>query len=159
VDRRALQFRTLDDAVADASQLLQHGYEQTGNWNLAQVLGHCSDWLRFPLDGYPRPRFPINLFLWLMKVTVGVGMRKKVMRERSFQPGSPTMPQTIKAVERTQDAAAFEEFERLIERFKRHRGPVHASPLFGEMTYEEHRELQVIHLQHHLSFLVPKISG
>ncbi|MBL8890899.1 MAG: DUF1569 domain-containing protein [Planctomycetaceae bacterium] len=156
MDRRQLEFRNLDDAVQDARRLLQSGYQQAGNWNLSQVLGHCTDWLSFPLDGYPRPMFPINWLLWMAKITVGGGMRKKILRDRAFKPGSPTMPVTVKSTDPNQDAIAVEQFERMVERFKRHRGPVHGSPLFGKMTYEEHADLQVIHLQHHLSFLVPK---
>lgn len=155
MERRRLEFRNLDEAVQDARMLLQGGYQQAGNWNLSQVLGHCSDWLSFPLAGYPRPMFPISLMLWLAKVTVGVGMRKKILRDRAMKPGGPTMPATVKPADQIQDAAAFEHFARMVERFKSHRGPVHSSPLFGTMTYEEHCELQVIHLQHHLSFLVP----
>ncbi len=159
MERRHLDIRTLDDAVRDARQLLQSGYDQTGQWNLSQVLGHCNDWLRFPLDGYPRANFPINALLWMAKVTLGSGLRKKILRERAFQAGSATMPQTVKSPHHAQDLAALEQLERTVERFKSHRGSLHPSPLFGKMTYEEHRELQVIHLQHHLSFLVPKASS
>jgi hypothetical protein len=158
MERRRLNFQTLDDAVQDARVLLQGGYDQAGQWNLAQVLGHCQDWLRFPLDGYPRPFFPIRLLLWLAKITVGTGMRKKILLERSFKAGTATLPETVKQPNQIEDAQALEQLERTVERFKRHRGPLHPSPLFGKMTYEEHRELQVIHLQHHLSFLVPKSS-
>lgn len=158
MERRQLEFKTLDDAVSEARQLLHSGYEQAGRWNLSQVLGHCDDWLRFPLDGYPRPIFPVNFILWLAKITLGVGMRKKILRERAFRAGSATMPETVKQPNLVDDAAALEQFERTVERFKSHRGSLHPSPLFGKMTYEEHRELQVIHLQHHLGFLVPKSS-
>ncbi len=158
MERRRLEFTTLDDAVRDARALLHSGYEQVGQWDLAQVLGHCQDWLRFPLDGYPRPIFPINLLLWLAKVTVGAGMRKKIIEARAFKARTATMPETVKQPNIVSDAEAVEQLERTVERFKSHRGALHASPLFGKMSYEEHRELQVIHLQHHLSFLVPKSS-
>jgi hypothetical protein len=153
--RRTLNFTTLDDAVADVRHLLATGYTHVGKWNLAETLEHCSLWLRFPLEGYPATPFPLNLVASLARITIGGRMRRQVLQARGFPPGSMTLPSTVKVLGRDQDAAAVEQFVVAVEKFKNFRGTPQASPLFGNLSYEEHRELQVIHLQHHLSFLWP----
>jgi len=153
--RRILDFQSLDEAVADARCLHESGYTHVGNWNLAESLEHCSLWLRFPVEGYPAMPFPMNLMAWLARVTIGGRMRRKVLAARSFAAGSLTLPSTVKTVDRREDAAAVERLVAAVEKFKNFRGTPQASPLFGNLTYGEHHELQVIHLQHHLSFLWP----
>ena len=155
VSKRNLTFNSLDDAVLDASRLLTSGYRQAGKWNLAQLLGHCTDWLQFPVRGYPPLPVPIRGLMWLAKVTMGRSMFNKIVRERGFKPGTATLPATIKKAPPDEDAAALESFKIAVREFQDFRGQPFASPLFGRLTMEEHRELQIIHLQHHLSHLVP----
>lgn len=155
MERRKIQIGTLDDAVRDAEQLLINGYRSVGNWNLAQTLGHCNDWLRFPMDGYPPANFLMRGFLTLARLTVGKSMYRKIVRERAFKTGSPTMPETVKKPDFQQDAESLQAFKKTVERFKAFSGQPHASPLFGALTLDQHRELQLVHLQHHLSFLIP----
>ncbi len=153
--RRELKFNSLDEALAEARRLLESGYTMLGKWDLGQVCGHCADWLRFPADGYPRAVFPISALLWLMKSTLGASMRRKILREERFAAGKPTMPQTVKLRGALNDAAGVAVLEAAAARFQQHSGPWHASPLFGEMTRDEHLRLQLIHLAHHLGFLIP----
>lgn len=153
--RRKLKFNSLDDALADARRLMESGYTMLGKWDLGQVCGHCADWLRFPADGYPRAAFPLNALLWLMKATLGTSMRRKILRDEQFASGKPTMPETVKPRGSLNDAAGVAALEAAATRFQQHTGPWHASPLFGEMTRDEHLRLQLIHLAHHLSFLIP----
>lgn len=152
---RRLVFENLDQAVEEARSLLARGYAASGQWNLAQVCGHCNDWLRFPIDGYPKAPFPINLMLMVLRPTMGKSMRKKIIRDGEFAAGKPTMPSTVKAVDASTDAAAVEQLAQTAKRFEQHAGPWHASPLFGRMTKDEHRQLQLVHCAHHLGFLIP----
>lgn len=154
--RRQLRFSSLDDAVADAKHLLSVGYHATGNWNLAQTLGHCNDWLSFPMDGYPRAALPIRIILWLLRSTIGPSVRKKILRSGRMKAGGPTMPQTVKSASQSEDEAAVETLAQTVARTNHFQGPLHSSPVFGKMSRDEVIQLQMIHLQHHLSFLVPK---
>ena len=154
--RRRLRFTNLEDAVADARKLLSSGYTQAGNWSLAQVLGHCNDWLCYPMDGYPRPPLPLIPMMWLAKHTVGIRMRRKILQTGKMKSGAPTMPQTVKKPNFADDASMLERLAENVRRFEQFTGQLHASPLFGAMTKAEHQQLQIIHLQHHLSFLAPK---
>ena len=55
IERRKLTFASLDEVAADAENLLAKGYDKAGNWDLAQVAGHVAEWMRFPIEGFPKP--------------------------------------------------------------------------------------------------------
>jgi hypothetical protein len=152
--RRELTFETLDQAVADAEMLLTTGYEKTGKWDLSQVCQHMTDWLSYPIDGFPKPPIPIAAMLWVIKKTVGRKKLESYLATQSFPAGKPTMPQTVHST--TNDADAVAKLKIAALRFDKHGGPIAPSPLFGEMTKDEAVRLQLVHLAHHLSFLVLK---
>ena len=154
-ERRTLTFATLREAVADAENLLAVGYEKAGNWDLAQVCGHLSEWLRFPIDGFPKVPLLLRPVLWMVRLTIGKKMRAKVLAN-GFQPGTQTMAETVPAAGGSSDAAAVAKLKEIAERFEAHAGPIHPSPLFGSMTKDEARALHLKHCEHHLSFLIPK---
>ena len=152
--RRDLRFDQIGQAVADAENLLAKGYEKTGNWSLSQVCDHMTDWLTYPLDGFPKAPFPISAMLWVMKKTVGRKKFESYLTTRSFPAGKPTMPQTVHAT--GDDAESVARLKKAAARFEQHTGPIVPSPLFGAMTKDEATQMQCVHLAHHLSFLVPK---
>ncbi len=152
--RRSIAFGNLDEVAADIRNLQVSGYSAHGNWNLSQACGHLNDWMRFPMDGYPRSAAPIRAMLWLMKVTVGRKQLKRILTE-GFSARTPTMPQTVHAVDAKTDAAAVEQLVETINRFKDFDGPLAVSPVFGELTPDEAVQLQLRHCAHHLSFLTP----
>jgi hypothetical protein len=153
-ERRKLTFASLDAVVADAENLLARGYERAGNWDLAQVVGHVTEWMRFPIDGFPKPPIFIRPMLWLMKVTAGKKMRDRILAE-GFTSGGRTMPETVPPPGGNATEAVAK-LRVVVEKWKSHTGAVHASPLFGAMTKETALQLQLKHAAHHLSFLIPK---
>jgi hypothetical protein len=155
-ERRKLTFASLTEVVADAENLLAKGYDRAGNWDLAQVAGHLTEWMRYPLDGYPKLPLVIRPLFWLMRVTVGKKIRTRILTE-GFRPGGPTMKQTVPSP--NGDAtAAVAKLKEVAERFKTHTGPLHPSPVFGAMDQDQWLRLQLRHCEHHLSFLVPHSS-
>src|SRR5262249_15626952 len=92
LERRKLTFATLDDVVRDAENLLAKGYDKAGNWDLAQVCSHLAEWMRFPMDGFPKIPLLLRPMFWLVRATVGKKMREKVLAE-GFSAGGRTMPQ------------------------------------------------------------------
>jgi Protein of unknown function (DUF1569) len=155
--RRQLQFNALDEVVPDAENLLATGYEKAGNWDLAQVCGHLAEWMRFPVEGFPKAPAPIRAVFWVLRKTVG---RKKFLgyiTERTFPPGKPTMPQTVSSPG-GDPRDAIEKLRKSVDRLKAYTGPIVPSPLFGAMTKDEAIRMQLVHAAHHLSFLVPKSS-
>lgn len=156
-ERRSLVFNDLDDAARDAQMLLDRGYDRMGNWTLLQCCAHLSEWLRFPIEGFPRQPAPVRAIFWVMRHAVGKRMLAGWLSNGSMPAGKPTIPQTV-AKAPGDDAEAVPRFRQAIERFKSHTGPLHPSPLFGELDRETATKLQLIHCAHHLSFLLPKQS-
>ena len=154
VERRKLAFASLDEVAADAENLLARGYDRAGNWDLAQVAGHVAEWLRFPIEGFPKAPLLIRPVLWLMRVTAGRKMRDKILAE-GFGAGGRTMPETVPPAG-GDEAAAVARLKEVVARWKSHAGEVHPSPLFGAMTKDTALRLQLKHAAHHLSFLVPR---
>jgi hypothetical protein len=153
--RRSLVFNDLDEVIRDAETLLAKGYEKTGNWDLAQCCNHLADWLRFPVEGFPKMPLFLKPFFWMARKTIG---RKKLLQyinTRSFPAGKPTMPETVKAPG-GDPREAVAALRKSVERLKAHNGPIVPSPLFGPMTKDEAVRMQLVHCAHHLSFLLPK---
>ena len=153
-ERRKLTFASLDEVAADAENLLARGYDRAGNWDLAQVAGHVAEWLRFPIDGFPKIPLLIRPVMWLMRMAAGKKLLAKTLAE-GFGTGGRTMPQTVPPAG-GDAAAAVAKLKDAVAKWKAHAGEVHPSPLFGAMTKDTALRLQLRHAAHHLSFLVPK---
>jgi hypothetical protein len=154
-ERRKLTFATLGEAVADAENLLAKGYERAGNWDLAQCCHHLVAVMTYPMDGFPRFGFPMNVGVWFLRVTVARRWLRKVLTSGVWPTGTPTDRRTVRPPGGN-DAEAVALLKRAVERLLTHTGPLHASPLFGMLDQETLVKLHRIHTAHHLSFLVPK---
>ena len=153
--RRTLNLTTLDEAVADAERLHAVGYEPAGKWDLAQVCGHLTAWLTYPLDGYPPlPLFLKPIFLAL-KNTVAQGILDKAIQTTTMRAGGSTAPQSMPAPG-GDPAQAVEAYKTAVARWLSWNGTMHPSPLFGDQPKDKLTELHRVHAAHHLSFLVPK---
>ncbi len=153
--RRDLAFHSFDEVLADLDQLESSGYYQLGKWNLVQLCLHLNDWMRFPMDGFPKQILPIRVLLYLMKLMFGKSQFHKILQSGSMKAGMPTMPETVHPAN-SADRKAIVDFRQTVCRMRDHRGAIHPSPLFGEMDLDAAQRLQLIHCAHHLSFLVPK---
>ncbi len=155
-ERREIQFEQLDQIVDEAKRLLSDGYSAAGSWNLAQVCGHCENWMRYPMEGFPKAGFPISMMLWMMKKTIGKSALKKILDGQSMKAGQPTMPQSVPAEDAQTDAAAVDKLTETVQRFQNFDGTFHPSPLFGDLDRDTLTNLQLVHCAHHFSFLLPK---
>lgn len=152
-ERRPLKFDRLSDVVADAESLQARGYQKAGQWDLAQVCNHLAEWMRYPIDGFPPAPFPVRVVLWTMRKTMGKRMLKGIL-ENGFKPGGPTAPQSVQQPG-GDEKAAISKLRDAVARFESYAGPLHPSPLFGDLDKETATKLQLAHCAHHLSFLVP----
>lgn len=153
--RRLLQFTDLDQVAADARHLAQHGYTQRGNWNLGQIAGHLTDWLIYPMDGYPPMPLAMRGALWVMRHTIGPSERNRILRTGQMRANTATIPETIPPVDVKQRFAVQKLCETLA-RFGDHTGALHPSPLFGDMDKATTTRIHLAHCAHHLSFLIPR---
>lgn len=156
--RRTLRFDDLDDVVHEVESLRASGYDRAGNWDLAQTCAHLADWMRFPLDGFPRPPAPIRAVLWALRQTVGQKKLRQYLDTAAMPAGKPSMPETVAAAG-GDETAAVERLRQTVARFKSHAGPLHPSPLFGPLDKETATRLQLVHCAHHLGFLIPSHQG
>ncbi len=153
--RRSLTFDSLDAIVRDVETLAAKGYEKTGKWDLAQMCNHLAEWIKYPLDGYPKVPIVLRPVVWLMKVTIGKRAGRDLIEGRGMKLGTQTLPQTVFPGGQD-EAAAVANFKAVVERWKAHTGPMHASPLFGALSRDDWDKAQCGHAAHHLSFLVPR---
>ena len=153
--RRRIDFQSLEDAVREAELLLTAGYVQTGNWNLSQTCRHLTDWIRFPLDGFPHASVPMRMMFFVLRHAAGRRILNRMLASGFMPAGSPTVPATVYKPG-CDDADAVAQFRAVVERFQQHKGALHPSPVFGTLDAETATRLQRIHCAHHLSFLVPR---
>lgn len=152
---RSLEFRQFSEVIDEVKKLHENGYDKTRNWDLAQTCQHLSDWMRYPMDGFPKAPFPVNFMLWSMRKTIGPKTLKKILANKAMKENTPTMPETVHA-QGTDEKTAVDQFCQLVERFDRYDGPIYASPFFGDMDRDQLRQLQLVHCAHHLRYLQPK---
>ncbi len=154
-DKRSLAFANFEEMMAEVHLLLEGGYRSNGNWSLAQACIHIADWMRFPIDGFPKPPLPMRMLFWVMKMTVGPGMKRKILAE-GFTGGMPTAPETVPEPDSLTDSEAVELLQQTVDRLAAHDGDFLPSPLFGSMDEETLTKVSLLHAAHHLGYLEPK---
>lgn len=152
--KRDLSFDDFDAMIGEVQSLLNSGYVSHGNWTLAQACGHVSDWMRFPMDGFPTAPLPMRAIFWVMKKTIGPGMKRKIMAE-GFKGGMPTAPETVPKSDAMTDSQAVAQLQETVDRVKSFSGELIPSPLFGPMDHETHVKVSLLHAAHHLGYLEP----
>jgi len=155
VERRALRFASLDDALGDMDKLVAAEsagkLRHTGSWELGQTLGHVATWAEIPFKGYPpevRAPLPVRVILKLMKGTIlnkGMTTGVKIGKVPGGTLGIEKIP--------TRDGA-----DRLRAAFNRLKSdcPNVVNPVFGVLTHDEWIKLNLRHAELHFSFQHPQ---
>ena len=154
MQRRDIRFSSLAEVKSEILALQSKGYTKAGKWDLSQIANHLSDWLSFPMDGFPKMPLPISFLIGIMRVTQGKSLYKKFVENQRMSTGQPTMPQTVHPPA-ADPSESVGRAVTMLDRLASHRGPLHPSPLYGALTYDELLALQLAHSAHHLSFLIP----
>jgi hypothetical protein len=147
--RRALQFNSLDEVVAEAERLSDcSDVELLGNWSLGQIFQHLGDAMAMAIDGSDyKPPF----FFKIMGPLMRKGMLNKSMRAGFQLP--PGMHALIPSEDTTTESG-FKALRQNAERLKNEElQPRHV--VFGKMTREDWNKLHLRHAEMHLSFAVP----
>jgi len=54
------------------------------------------------------------------------------------------------------EAQAVAKFQQQVEQIDQYRGAFQPHPVFGSLSNDQWRQFHLIHISHHLSFLIPK---
>ncbi|HEY2154330.1 MAG TPA: DUF1569 domain-containing protein [Isosphaeraceae bacterium] len=146
-ERRSLEFARLDDVMPDVDRLLA-GHAMVGNLSLGQVCNHLAGSIRKSVDGYG-VQAP-----WLVRMTIGRVVKRKILGERRIQPGIKTA-ESLVPKPGLDDRAEAEALRASIAYYLAHGGPKAPHPFFGPMTGDQWYQLHCIHFAHHLSFALP----
>src|SRR4051812_6434609 len=118
MERRTLRFHDFDQVLADADALLATGYERAGNWNLAQVADHLTRVIALSLDGFP------SLLPWPVRALAHWIVLPRLLRHQVVRRRVPA-PKFLLPSDSSDDRAALERLRNVIDRFRRHIGPLH----------------------------------
>lgn len=153
--RRNLHITSLKDAIADAQRLVASDHAGTldrlGNWSLGRTLGHMAFWMNLPFDGYPpelRPPWIVKLIARMMRNKFINGPMPAGFRIGKFKEGTMGTDELS-----TQEG--FDRFRRACERLDS-TSPTCDNPVFGTMSHDEWKHLNLAHVNLHLSFFVPR---
>jgi len=147
---RELSLKSYTEITAEIDRLQHQGYRPLGTWNLGQICEHLNYYFRGSLDGFGF-KMP-----WLARKFWGRPLVMKILMEGKMRRGQMTAPQSVPKPNADHEAAIAESKE-LLARLESAES-LHPSPLAGDLTVDEWRQLHCIHATHHLSFLVPTES-
>jgi hypothetical protein len=147
--RRRLDFRTMEEVLADVEQLRGRGYDRLGNWDLSQILDHVGEGLRVAVHGGK------NKGPWAVRKIVGPFIFKHVLRTRRMRAGLK-VPQWWLPGPAHDESEAVQKIKSAIDAFESAGPDLHPHPFFDKLSREKWTQLFLIHSSHHLSFLVPR---
>jgi hypothetical protein len=147
--RRTLEFHALADAAADVRQLQTHGCEPQGTWSIGQICRHLAEFLDSSMHGFP------EVPEWAKYRELGPAMLLRVLQGKRMKTGFP-LPEAHQPPKEADAGIWPDRLCRLLVVAESFYGPVPPHPIFGPMSLDQWREMQLIHLAHHLSFLCPK---
>ncbi|HYF15757.1 MAG TPA: DUF1569 domain-containing protein [Phycisphaerales bacterium] len=154
-ERRALRFEDYDAVRRELDALeaahLAGTLRATGNWTPGQVCAHLAFFMNAALDGYPRELSGPPAFVRVLL---------KLAKNRYLRKGLPVGVRIPRVPGGTvgAEAVGFEEgLSRLraaCARLERH-APTRPNPVFGPMTHEEWKAINLRHCELHLGFVHP----
>jgi hypothetical protein len=147
--RRSLQFRSLEEVVADAEMLVASPQVKTlGNWSLGQLLAHLGGAINVSIDG-------ISVKVSWYRRLMGMFLKGRVINKG--MPAGIQLPKEREPIAFPKGVTAEEGLERLrkaVARSQRERMTAR-HPVFGKLTHEEWNQLHLRHAELHLSFAIP----
>lgn len=148
---RKPNFQSTDDVIQDVRSLLEHGYDRGGSWTLGQICEHLEIFFEGAVEGMPGwlPA-PLQFIpYWLI-------LRRSVLPKRRIPSGVKAPKTFMPEPTDIDDEAAANSLIKAIKAFDNHGVEYHPHPVFGKLNRAEWYDLNVIHSNHHLSFLRAK---
>jgi len=147
-EHRKLHFENFSEAIAEAERLAQVDTRTTGRFSHGQIIDHLARTLQTVTGDRQAPAVP-----FLLRAVLRL-MRNRVT-QKPMKPGT-RLPQKVQPLFwSTEDVPldqAMTSLRQSVQRFEQC-DPFPPHPLFGEMTPEQHRQLQCRHFELHLGFI------
>jgi hypothetical protein len=153
-ERRRLRLETFGQAWAEVERIAaaerQGRLKRCGNWSVGQVFNHLAAWASYPYEGYP-PRLNAPWFVRLIMKT----RKRRYLYEA--MPAGVKIPGIEGGTMATEDTSLEQGMSRLKRAWDRLDAgpPAVPNPIFGPLTHEEWRALNLRHAELHLGFLQP----
>ena len=145
-ERRLLRFENLSEIMPEVRRLAP-AHRTVGNWSLGQTCQHLSKSFNGSVEGFDLSRHRIKRF-FIKKRMLEVALTKGIPRNWLVDAHLTPAPHVD-----LENGMA--DLEAAIERYREHRGGLHAHPLFGNMSREVWDQVHCVHSAHHLSFVLP----
>lgn len=149
--RRELKFDSLDDAVADATQLASGEVRTTGKHTFGQIIKHLAITHDMATGKTVGPRLPFYMRLIMPLIRNSIlngpvkpGFKLPSAAETFFWPDGDVDVQE-----------ALTHLRESVENYNAN-GPLAVHPVFGKATREQVDRLNIKHCAMHLSFVHPK---
>jgi hypothetical protein len=147
--RRKVDYKTLDEIVADAARLSSGPMATLGNWSAGQIFQHLANAFNRSIDGFPT-RLP-----WFIRVVARLFKKRFVS---GAMPAGLQVPAGIAKVvmpDPTATAAGLAALREAVARL--HRETTRAEhPALGKLTREEWDQVHLNHANLHMSFIIPQ---
>lgn len=153
--RRSLRFENFADLRRDLDALKRGATAGTlrtvGAWTPAQNMNHVAAFMNYPFDGYP-PELPGPPAVMRMAAR----LLKRSFLTKPLKPGMriPGLPGGTVGVRESGVEEAIAGLRAAADRLDRSAPPL-PNPVFGALTHDEWRHLNLRHAELHLSFLHP----
>lgn len=150
-ERRVLNFKTLDEVVAEVEQLASGEVRTTGNHTFAQIIKHLALSHDMSTGKVVGPRPP-----WYMRLMVRV-MRPMIINDKPLKPGF-NLPADAEAffwpAGEIDVHEAITHLKESVANYKTN-GALETHPVFGKMPADKTLVLNCKHAAMHLSFVHP----
>lgn len=153
--RRGLRFENSRQMMMDVERIAAAEragrLRRSGNWTAGQVFGHLAAWANYPFDGYP-PQLHAPWFIRLL-----VRLKKKQFLYGKM-PSGVRIPGIEGGTVGTEPLSLDDGLDGLRKAWERldALAPAIPNPVFGPLTHDEWKGLNLRHAELHLSFLHPE---
>ena len=146
-ERRDLQFKSMDDILADVEALATGNVQAMKLWTPAQIVEHVTLFINGSLDGF---NFTVPWFLRLFG-----RIMKKTALSNPLRPGLKLPPsmQSMEPDKSIKWEKALGNIRYAIGRIQKGHKMEHPYPIFGKLSHEEHVFLHCRHAELHFSFM------
>ncbi|QDV52134.1 DUF1569 domain-containing protein [Gimesia fumaroli] len=150
-ERRKLEFRNLDEILAEVEKLASEDVRTTGNHTFGEILNHLAlslDVATGRVQGPPPPLF-MRLIMPLMK--------RMVINSKPLKPGIklPAKGEAFFWPDKEFDVPATVDYFKEAVNYYKVNGPIEKHPFFGKISKADCDELNCRHAALHLSFVHP----